>query len=340
MGLFGNITYAVGILLAGLTVSCGKSLRTDDNSGQSLLQEAGTSLVLCNKAPVPTFSSTEPWHNVINKIITHQTPGHYAIDAIVVSGNPASIQARFAYGLSNKDLEGELVDVLIDDCSGAYEALGTAKSDHKGRIAFDIPSATTLQPGLYAIYLRARGDNSSTTGLLNILPEGAKFAVFDIDGTLTTDDSELMKSITHPGYLPKTRTGATQIVELRAAMGYQILYLTGRPEQLTPRTRRWLNSMGFAPGVLHLSPKISDVIADNAHVGTYKANYLSSMTRAGFALDTAYGNATTDIYAYRSAGIATKETFIAGPHGGENGSVAIGDGYTHHIDVISHGSQQ
>lgn len=51
-------------------------------------------------------------------------------------------------------------------------------------------------------------------------------------------------------------------------------------------------------------------------------------------LDLAYGNATTDIFAYLGAGIAQDATFILGDHGGEEGTVDLGDDYLAHLPVI------
>ena len=42
----------------------------------------------------------------------------------------------------------------------------------------------------------------------------------------------------------------------------------------------------------------------------------------GLVIDLAYGNATTDIYAYLGAGVPPQSIYIIGPHGGEQGTNA------------------
>ena len=51
-------------------------------------------------------------------------------------------------------------------------------------------------------------------------------------------------------------------------------------------------------------------------------------------VDFAYGNATTDIFAYAQAGVAPQQTMIMGDHGGEAGTVDGGEGYTQHLTDV------
>ena len=47
--------------------------------------------------------------------------------------------------------------------------------------------------------------------------------------------------------------------------------------------------------------------------------------------DYTYGNATTDIYGYEHAPIAKNRTWIAGKHGGEASTIAVGEDYDAHL---------
>ena len=63
----------------------------------------------------------------------------------------------------------------------------------------------------------------------------------------------------------------------------------------------------------------------------YPILYLTDLQLVGLDIDVAYGNATTDIFAYDEAGIDLAATFILGAHGGEKGTVHLGESFSKHL---------
>jgi hypothetical protein len=86
---------------------------------------------------------------------------------------------------------------------------------------------------------------------------------------------------------------------------------------LTDITRDWLDANGFPQGLLRTSENFGVSMSGEA-TQLYKSSVLKSLRKSGLDLQFAYGNATTDICAYSSAGIDPLQTFILGPHAGKS----------------------
>src|SRR5690606_28968547 len=100
-------------------------------------------------------------------------------------------------------------------------------------------------------------------------------------------------------------------------------------------SRQWLADEGIAPGTLMLAQSNSEALPVESGVGDYKAAYLRGLVDMGFAIEAAYGNASTDIYAYQQAGIPKARTFIVGENAGAGGTVDLGDDYAAHLPVAA-----
>lgn len=293
----------------------------------------------CQSAPLPTGLPEEDWQHTRNEVITLADADHSSQDALTTTTHGVRIEGKFAYGKVSKDLEDERVEVLIDDCSGQYRSLGVEVTDSDGRIAFDIAPQDLPAPGVYSIYLRVLGDNSTATSSLGVYPPQTRLVVFDIDGTLTTRDAEIFEDAIadffEPIYsgdvVPESRAGAVEITALRADQNYPLVYLTGRPYVLTRITREWLATQSYPHGTVHTTNSNSEVIPNEENVGVFKRDYLLDLKARDFILEMGYGNATTDIFAYGEANIPTARTYIAGEHGGEEMTQAIGDDYLQHL---------
>jgi hypothetical protein len=298
---------------------------------------AGAAVARCLDGAAPGPAPARAWDNPRSALVAAGLPGHSAQDVIAVAGEAAVIAGKFAYGALSMDLEGERIEVWMDDCSGGHVLLDTATTDDDGRISVSLSAGRVPPPGAYGLYLRVAGDGSAAEAVLRVHRPGTQFMVFDIDGTLTWHDgelfSELLAGLIGGSYVPRPRPGAIELTQLRSReQGYELIYLTGRPYLLTDITRRWLRQLGFAPGTVHVVDAVHDAMPTEAAVGTYKAVYLRGLGERRFVLHSAYGNATTDIHAYEQAGIAKSRTFIVGPHGGERDTVDLGDSYLPHLD--------
>jgi hypothetical protein len=313
---------ASGFLVAVLLVSACSETEAPvapDLSGASgeLATGQRTSLLrTCNTPfrPAPAAG----WRHWTSRFVSALgSPVHSANDVISRPGTTAGLQARFAYGgVLDKELEDEWVWVFVNDCT-AWRYVGYGLTSDEGRVTFNFAAA--LPTGEYDARMEVVGDATSVPLRLFVLPSGTHLAVFDLDGTLTTDDTQLFESILL-GTVPAAYPAAADLTWAEATRNEVIVYLTGRPEILAGKSRDWLGSLGFAPGALHLARTANDVLPTNSGVGAYKLAYLRSLQSAGMILDDAFGNATTDVYAYGQAGMRASRTWIIGSNAGAGGT--------------------
>ena len=256
---------------------------------------------------------------------------HSASDVTVRPGQTASLRGKFAYGGAlSKDLEDEWVWVFVHDCA-AWRYVGWARTDDDGRATFNL--SQSLPAGVYDVRFEVVGDATVLPLRLWVLPSGTHLAVVDIDGTLTEDDGELWEEILL-GWQPEPYPQAVDLAWAEDSRNQVLLYLTGRPYILAEQTRVWLDDLGFPPGIVQLARSAGEVVPSNSGVGTYKASILASLKSAGYRLDEAFGNATTDIYAYARAGIPLARTWIIGDHAGEGGTLPVSGGWQAVVDRL------
>jgi phosphatidate phosphatase PAH1 len=286
------------------------------------------------RAFAPTFS--RDWEHKRSRLIVLGPAGHSVEDLIITLGaSSATVEGKFAYGAISKDLEDEHIQAFVDDCAGWLD-LGIDKTDSDGRVRFTIPSAILDTPGRYEVRMVVQGDGTQTYGYLLVTPAGTQFVVFDIDGTLTTSDAELAEQyfseLFGRRHIPTAYDGARDVVQAYRDAGYEVLYLTGRPYWLSDITRAWLDSQKMPIGNLHLTRRNSESLTTDSGVGAYKRDYLQRVM-ADHAIARAYGNATTDIFAYTSAPLPLAEVFLIGKHGGKGGTQAVSD-YPSHLKMV------
>jgi phosphatidate phosphatase PAH1 len=123
------------------------------------------------------------------------------------------------------------------------------------------------------------------------------------------------------------------MLETWADKGYLIVYVTGRPDFLRPMTERWVEPR-FPPGPMRLTDTNGQALPTNDGVGTYKLSFIEYLESQGIDIVAAYGNATTDIYAYLASGVPADRVFTIGRHAGEEGTVALPGSYTDHLPWV------
>ncbi len=265
-----------------------------------------------------TPAPDEGWrHSVASPVVTAAgAANHSGKDTIVQPGAASTLPGKFTYGTISKDLEDEDVLVFLDDCQG-WVPLGRFATDSDGRMSAPAPALAT---GVYEVRFQVAGDQSTTTSFLWVLPAGTRVVVSDIDATLTTNDSEVFQQILDGSYIPQTYPNAVELTRAHERRGHIVLYMTGRPYWLSNQTRGYLAARGFAPGPLRVADSNTDIVPTEGSVGAYKLANLKALIAAGLVVDFAYGNATTDIFAYLGAGIPPDRTWIIGDHAGEQGT--------------------
>jgi hypothetical protein len=219
-----------------------------------------------------------PWKRSHNHWVPQSgAPNHSVQDILVTEGSPITIEGKFTYGLS-KDLEHETILGFLNT-EGGWISLGEETTDDDGRARFTV--ASPLSIGVYDVQLEVAGDASVAEASLWVLPRGTHLTIFDIDGTLTTRDEEIVKDVKadlffpllHKEYVPTAYPGAAPLTMAQVTRGYVNVYLTGRPYWLAKTTRMWLKGpLGFAPGVLHVTDSNKEAVPKRRGVGTFKLN--------------------------------------------------------------------
>lgn len=277
---------------------------------------------------------------------------HRGQDVLVLSGKAQILAAKFAYGTIDKDLEDEWVDIYVmksPPCS-PWVLLGAARTsdgerddppggfeDEGGLLVYEIPENSRLPEGRYPVLMRVRGDGSTAGLNLWVVKPGTRVVVFDIDGTLTTSDSELGREILEGlqarSYRQNMFEGAVELVTYWSQHGVLPVMLTGRPDMLMQSTRRWLSEMGFPEVVVHTTSELHETLPRSSGVARYKARFLAALLGLDLAILAAYGNASTDIEAYARAGIPPERTFIVGKNAGNEGTQPV-ESYPMHLEWL------
>jgi hypothetical protein len=285
-------------------------------------------------AATPPHVSTGSWrHSIKSRLdVLEGAPNHRVQDAVVLAGKGGTVRARFAYGLFDKDLEDEDVQVFIQTCPG-WENKGTLRTDGDGRVTLYI--SPDQQPGDYRVRFVVLGDGTSTEGEVAVWRPGVRVVVSDVDGTLTTSDFEAVKDVLL-GADANMFPDANAAMSLWEAQNHRLVYLTARPQILSRYSRAWLDEHGFPRGILHLTDSTIDLLASDGETRAFKADYLRSLTASlGVQLIAAYGNAATDIAAYADVGVPKARTFTIGSSAGDSGTQPLPDSYTGHLATIS-----
>jgi hypothetical protein len=228
-------------------------------------------------------------------------------------------------GLFETPLPGEDVSLwYYDTDKAAWQSVGSGKTGDDG--FYDVPATGFVAPNGRPVYSVLDADGSCAEHFDYLLAPGSKVIVTDMDGTLTTNDNEIIMQVADDTYVPAMITAADRLMQAWAMKGYPVVYLTARPHVLRPESRGWLVDLGFPDG-----PLITANGGGTADV--YKTLWLKRMVQDfGWNVFAAYGNADTDITAYANAGIPKDHTFIVGPLAGNNGTIAIPNmDYTQHI---------
>jgi len=257
-------------------------------------------------------------------------------------GGKAFIQGVFYYGLYDLVKEKIEVFVLPDPPYGKWLSIGTGETDKDGRLIWEVPySSCSIQstPGHYPVRMVVLGDLSIAAGQLWVLKPGSGVVFYDIDGTITPGDEEIIKQVAFDsfkaGYVPLLRLAAVSLVRAWTVKGYLPVYLSGRAGSAYNLTRNWLIRYGFPPGVILHTDKHAPTLPLYSSVGVFKRDHIRYMQDVlGLKVGALYGNTKTDITAYEETGHPKETTFIVGKYGGQGGTVALGEDFMEHIQYV------
>lgn len=325
-----NAIWVSGALLVA-AVGCGEMPEEGglDSASAELSARVCTAPVACDAAP-PRLP-TRGFAHVSSSLAAFGSSNHRVRDLVVHEGETQWLLGKFAYGVNDKDIHDETVEVYVQrGCTGGWEKLGEARTtndgDHAtvagvedtgGRVYFEVPTARALGLGRHRIWMSVAGDRTGVEGMVDVVPADAKFFVSDVDGTLTeSEDAELGAFLT--GTQSAAQPDAARLFHVLVARGYIPVYVTARAERLTARTRAFLSMHGFPQGAV--LPSTSHFGLRGADAAAFKSAELDRIARVG-TIAWAFGNTDTDSQAYEHAGItATRRVLyrFADPRGGRS----------------------
>lgn len=264
----------------------------------------------CDSA-LPNVGPKRSWKHSVSSpvIVATGFPNHRGRDLILRPNDEQWVIGKFAYGVVDKDLKDEEVDVWLDrDCGGSWEKLGTTLTtatdgqhptvegvtDSGGRVYFQLPSSKRVGLGRHRFHLVVAGDLSSTDVYFDVIPSGTKYFVSDVDGTLTTQETEEYGALLTAS-VSSANPSSPQALTALANQGYRPYYLTARPEFLVGRTREFITVHGYPPGIVRTTTGLGAL--GSAAVGFKKPAIEDAQSR-GAIIEYAFGNKDSDAEAF------------------------------------------
>jgi phosphatidate phosphatase PAH1 len=235
-------------------------------------------------------------------------PQHRGFDLVAAAtANPQRLEGWISYGLVDKALEDEDVDVFA--CrQQAWQNVGTARTDDEGHFSLALSDSDRLPIGMRDLYVSVVGDRTGAAFLGYVAPEGTRLAISDIDGTLTAGENDFLESIV-TGATVDAQPGAGAAYTELATRHVQVVYLSARGSQYTTATRTWLDGAGLPRGPVRLAS--SFVTLPGSSTIAFKTDALTAFEN--LALFAGIGNRDSDVQAYSAAGIAADHIFVKLP---------------------------
>lgn len=344
-------TTLLGLVGLALFAGCAVEQADDESSDQDLTQakcptkqaaevqalsRVAAQAERCGTDGSGPATTARPFRHTSSAVTSALGPKHRGRDSFFTTTEPQWVLGKLAYGLADKDIHGEEVDVFVQrECAGAWEKLGTALTtedgehetvegveDKGGRVYFRIPDDKRLGIGHHRVRMVVAGDGTYAEQHIEILPKGAAIFVSDVDGTLTerrpgdpvvacdeeSDFPALWRGMLGGAGQPWVHESVSTTFQKLAALGYRPLYLTARPEPLAPHTRDFLradkrgDARGDLPnGVVHTTLGLTGAI--NSAAEAFKKNELDMLAKKGFRPTFGFGNRKSDVATYTAYGV-------------------------------------
>ncbi len=329
-----SLRLAVSAFALTFNFACGA---IEDDASQ--VSGTGTCQIIPNcKQTLPSLGRAPGFDSFFKKVLYSGYAHHRARDILTVPGADPVLHAKFTYGPIDKDLKGEKVDVYLSSaCTSPLKKIGTVVTsqddvnpttenvrDSGGRIFTKLSQlgVRNLPVGRHRILFVVQADQTMTEAYVNVVEPSSKVVVSDIDGTLTS--SELAAATEIIGIQPSAHPAAADALMALRKRGYQIFYLTARPEWLMPQTREWLKAKGFPPGTIHTTD--SKIGAQGDAAKQYKINEIALLRKqTGIVPSFAFGNKPSDVDAFSQSGIPAQSSYYYKLDGDAQGGVNHAD---------------
>ena len=293
---------ALATLLAGCAVQHAPvGIDPAESGGGDGKADGGSSAlpdVRCSDAPdAGPAAGFDHWKS--NLVADLGDPVHRGLDLVAsADADDQLIEGDASYGPTDKALEDEQVDLFA--CKeGAWQPLGSVRTDGEGHFALALSGDARLSIGLRDMYASIAGDRTGARFVAYVAPANSELAVSDVDGTLTSSENAYAGDIVL-GLGVDAQPGAAAAFSRLAHAGYQPVYVTARARVFTASTRAWLADQHFPRGPVRLSP---GVVLPGGATQQYKSDTLAALQAADLAIAIGNGNRATDVAAYQSAGV-------------------------------------
>lgn len=303
---------AAFLLLASACVVPDKSVGVDpDEAGPPVVGTTGDVVlplevpdVQCTGTPA-TGPARNPRHFGTRIVVAAGGARHRGRDLIASADDTTQvIRGEIGYTLLDTPIGDEDVDVYA--CrKGAWEKLGTVRTNGDGDFALSLTGDDRLPIGVRDMFVSVAADRSAARFLAVVAPDDRSLAVTDVDGTLTTKEDAFVGQVI--GLDVHIHDGASPAWQHIAESGLIPIYVTARPRLFTEDTRAWLDRNNMPRGPLRLAPQL--LLPGNATV-EYKEQTLAELA---LPIGVGIGNRATDIDAYASSGVPTDRIFIKLP---------------------------
>ncbi len=119
-------------VLAPAFVACSAEV-PDDTTDDALSMKACPPAPACDDDSSVGALEARPFRHTTSKLTSVAAANHRGRDLFLTPGAPQLVIGKFAYGVADKDLEDEEVDVFVErGCAGKWDKLGTAVTSKSG----------------------------------------------------------------------------------------------------------------------------------------------------------------------------------------------------------------
>ena len=250
-------------------------------------------------APEPAPEGTGDWKDLViglaGQITLAAEDGilFYAYDTLAWPDQPVELLAKAALLKEMKGIAGATVTFTLDD-----KRLGAVKTDESGRAKMNW---TPPREGSFLIEVRltALPDGAAPDvkpSSLMVLARGkdARFIVVDLDHTVV--DSGFARVLMG---MAKPMPGAAEALRALQRDGYNLIYLTARPDLMTVKSKNWLTNNDFPRAPLLVST-LEEAIGDS---GRFKTGRIKALREKFPNLAVGIGDKFTDAEAYAANGM-------------------------------------
>jgi hypothetical protein len=223
----------------------------------------------------------------------------FGSDQLVHPREEASLTATLLSPKSLEPIKGATITFYYKG-----DVIGTDKTDKEGhaRVRWRAPAVGTYVIEARPTALPAHIDEdycqackTSARLLVQACEKETEFAVIDMDYTIVADN--MFQVLTHDEAAAAIKDSAD--VMGRIATRYEIIYLTHRPDELSRKSKQFLDSHGFPQGVLVTCPWNEAF----QHSGPSKCAYLTRIKESFPNLRVGIGDQPSDVKAYLEHGM-------------------------------------